>query len=141
MDTSHWPLYTWPNLHSHFGDCHPCVVPFRLEHPHDFEHTQGFTSATGRSWEKHDMLSWYFCELVREGKLTADAAHTHAHTSARPCACLPQHGCPRNNISERFEETFMDYHQNTKLWEEGEEATPEFSPPSSFTPPPDPPVV
>lgn len=50
---------------------------------HYFEHTQGFTSATGRSWEKHDMLSWYFCELVREGKLTTDTAHTHTLTQAR----------------------------------------------------------
>jgi hypothetical protein len=24
----------------------------------------GFTASTGRSWEKHDILSWYCCENV-----------------------------------------------------------------------------
>ena len=23
---------------------------------------QGFTAATGRAWQKHDLLSWYWCE-------------------------------------------------------------------------------
>lgn len=48
----------------------------------------GFTSSTGRSWEKHDMLSWYFCEMV---------------------------DCPRFNQSEAFIQTTVDWHQETVL--------------------------
>ena len=57
----------------------------------------GFTSATGRSWEKHDLLSWYFCEM---------------------------HDCPRTNTSATFVDATVDYHQQSKLWSMGPVASP-----------------
>lgn len=45
----------------------------------------GFTSATGNSFEKHDILKWYFCEL---------------------------NGCPRMNLPDNWLDD-IDYHRET----------------------------
>ena len=59
---------------------------FSLEHTEDKQtyphaplhiciriYVQGFTSSTGSSWEKHDILSWYFCEAEGCPLLTGNA--------------------------------------------------------------------
>lgn len=33
---------------------------------------QGFTAATGASWEKHDILDWYLCESTACSVLNGD---------------------------------------------------------------------
>ncbi len=42
------------------------AVPFNLNVAMRMQEGQayiGFTGATGKAWERHDILSWYFCEL------------------------------------------------------------------------------
>ena len=41
-------------------------------HAHARVRLQGFTSSTGKAWEKHDVLNWYFCEVIGCPRLRED---------------------------------------------------------------------
>lgn len=87
------------------------AVPINLSTVLDLDGGQayvGFTSATGNSFEKHDMLKWYFCEL---------------------------NGCPRLFVPDNWLDE-LDYHEATRLNEATEYTPLTGDEPYSFPPPP-----
>lgn len=49
----------------------------------------GFTAATGRAWEKHDIIDWYFCRYAGCPELTGNKTYLKYSSTSVPAFQLP----------------------------------------------------
>jgi len=69
---------------------------------------QGFTSATGRAFERHDILSWLFCEQP-------DCERARAASAARERAEARGDGGRGSDVVENAKRSGLDYHRESNV--------------------------